>query len=296
MLDNFCWPRVDDPRSLGALVRACQACYDVAKAYGVPFISGKDSLNNEFALHGADADMLRALFAKRWPHVDSSLFERAAGASRPLRGDRLAIPYTLLISALSVIGDVTRCVSMDLKQEQSQLYLIGQPTTFSPDDGSGRPPFDLALAARTHRTVARLIREGLVCAVHDVSDGGLLVTCAEMSLAGGRACRVHGLYDWRNEQDEIGRSPSLRGGGRDDPRRFYFDASPALYVVEVRNSRYDDFVRVANALPSLLLASVGEVSIGRPLEFAFETPDERQPPAGVPLVELEAAWKAPLDW
>jgi phosphoribosylformylglycinamidine synthase len=296
MLDNFCWPRVDDPRSLGALVRACQACYDVAKAYGVPFISGKDSLNNEFALHGADADMLRTLFATRWPHVDSSLLERAAGASRPLRGDRLAIPYTLLISAVSVIGDVTRCVSMDLKQEQSQLYMIGQPTTFSPDDGSGRPSFDLALASHTHRTVARLIREGLVCAVHDVSDGGLLVACAEMSLAGGRGCRGHGLYDWLDEQDEISRSPVLRGGGGDDWRRFYFDASPALYVVEVRNSRYDDFARLVNDVPSLLLATVGEDSTAHECEFSFETLDERQPLASIPLAELENAWKSPLDW
>ena len=49
ILDNFCWPGCHDERSMGALVRACEGCYDGAMAYGTPFVSGKDSLNNEFA-------------------------------------------------------------------------------------------------------------------------------------------------------------------------------------------------------------------------------------------------------
>ena len=46
ILDNFGWGDPKDETELAALVRACQACYDMAKGYGVPFISGKDSLNN----------------------------------------------------------------------------------------------------------------------------------------------------------------------------------------------------------------------------------------------------------
>ena len=48
LLDNFCWPSCDDPAQLGALVRAAEACYDGALAYKTPFVSGKDSLNNQF--------------------------------------------------------------------------------------------------------------------------------------------------------------------------------------------------------------------------------------------------------
>ena len=48
ILDNFCWGNVNDPAVLGSLVRAAQACRDVALAFGTPFISGKDSLNNEY--------------------------------------------------------------------------------------------------------------------------------------------------------------------------------------------------------------------------------------------------------
>src|SRR5437879_8572044 len=48
LLDNFCWGNTDRPEVLGSLVRAAEACRDVALAYRMPFISGKDSLNNEF--------------------------------------------------------------------------------------------------------------------------------------------------------------------------------------------------------------------------------------------------------
>ncbi len=48
LLDNFCWGNTDKPDRLGSLVRAARACYDIAKIYGTPFISGKDSLNNEY--------------------------------------------------------------------------------------------------------------------------------------------------------------------------------------------------------------------------------------------------------
>src|SRR5262249_37414617 len=48
ILDNFCWPSVDDEKTMGTLVAACEACRDAALAYGIPFISGKDSLHNQF--------------------------------------------------------------------------------------------------------------------------------------------------------------------------------------------------------------------------------------------------------
>jgi len=80
ILDNFCWPSVDTDRAMGDLVRACEACRDAALAYGIPFISGKDSLNNQFT-------------------------DTATG--RVIR-----IPNTLLISAIGVIEDIRKCVTM----------------------------------------------------------------------------------------------------------------------------------------------------------------------------------------
>ena len=48
ILDNFSWGNCDKPDRLGALVLASRGCYDAAMAYSTPFISGKDSLNNEY--------------------------------------------------------------------------------------------------------------------------------------------------------------------------------------------------------------------------------------------------------
>ncbi|NIA29257.1 MAG: phosphoribosylformylglycinamidine synthase, partial [Actinobacteria bacterium] len=83
LLDNFCWGNTDKPDRLGSLVRAARACYDMAQVFGTPFISGKDSLNNEFKTED---------------------------------GESIAIPPTLLISAISIMGDARKAVSMDLKQ------------------------------------------------------------------------------------------------------------------------------------------------------------------------------------
>ena len=93
LLDNFCWGNPNLPDRLGDLVRAAQGCHDAALHYGTPFVSGKDSLNNEYV----DADRVKT-----------------------------PIPPTLLISALAFLPDVRRAVSMDVKGAGSRLYLLGE--------------------------------------------------------------------------------------------------------------------------------------------------------------------------
>ncbi len=136
ILDNFCWPKCTDPRNLGALVKACQACYDGAMAYGTPFVSGKDSLSNEFITDG---------------------------------GERIQIPYTLLISAISVIEDAGKCITMDAKSAGNHLVVVGLTRRefggshyFAGQGfvGSSVPVVDLKMGPLTARTVAGLIAEG----------------------------------------------------------------------------------------------------------------------------------------
>src|SRR5207244_1063146 len=97
LLDNFCWGNTDRPEVLGSLVRAAEACRDVALAYNMPFISGKDSLNNEY-------------------HAPSTAPSPSIGANSGREGRRITIPPTLLISAMGRVTDVRRCVTMDLKE------------------------------------------------------------------------------------------------------------------------------------------------------------------------------------
>ena len=149
ILDNFCWGKVDTDEALGSLVRTCCGARDAAVAFGLPFISGKDSLNNEFVQDEAEAAKL----------------------GLPAR---IAIPGTLLISAVGVVPDVQRCVSSDLKEPGHVLALATAPV-----DRAG-----WEAAVQLHEQVAALIAAGDVAAVHDVSDGGLAVALAEMCIAG----------------------------------------------------------------------------------------------------------------
>ncbi len=146
ILDNFCWGGISQEQELGALVRAAQGCHDAAIAYGTPFISGKDSLNNVFELRPEDAERMD------WP-------------------ERISIPDTLLISAISVVEDLTRCRSSDLKDVANRLMLV-QP--------KGYRIADLAAAARE---VCRMLSEVVgIRSCHDVSEGGWLVAAAEMAI------------------------------------------------------------------------------------------------------------------
>ncbi|MGH2618164.1 MAG: phosphoribosylformylglycinamidine synthase subunit PurL, partial [Thermomicrobiales bacterium] len=161
LLDNFCWGNPTLPDRLGGLVRAAQGCHDAAVAFRVPFISGKDSLFNEYRL--------------------------ADGVSYP-------IPGTLLISAIGIVPDIRHAMSMHLKRPGNLVYLVG----LTGDDlggslalrlagkrGDRAPVVSLASARRTCTTIYRAIRKGLVQSCHDLSEGGLAVAAAEMAIAGG---------------------------------------------------------------------------------------------------------------
>jgi phosphoribosylformylglycinamidine synthase len=161
ILDNFCWGNVNDPSVLGALVRAAEACRDVAVAFGTPFISGKDSLNNTYT---------------------------------GKHGERLDIPHTLLVSALGRVPDVRKCVTMDLKESGNHIYLVGLTkdefggshfNLVTGKSGGQVPRVDLALAPKLFAAVHAAITAGVVRACHDLSEGGLAAAIAEMAFAGG---------------------------------------------------------------------------------------------------------------
>jgi phosphoribosylformylglycinamidine synthase len=171
ILDNFSWAKCTDPAVFGALVRACQACYDFALYYGTPFISGKDSLSNEFT------------YGKKV----------------------IKIPHTLLITAMTVVPDVTKSITMDVKRPgeavvvvgvtrnelggSEYLALIGKLTLGGKPQGI-IPKVDRALSKPVLTGVAALTAAGLVSAAHDCSEGGLGAALAEMAFAGGYGMEI----------------------------------------------------------------------------------------------------------
>ncbi|MBS7632004.1 phosphoribosylformylglycinamidine synthase subunit PurL [Candidatus Bathyarchaeota archaeon] len=161
LLDNFTWGNPEKPERLGSLVKACEACYDVATALGTPFISGKDSLYNESPL----------------------------GPVTP----------TLLISALGIVPDIRLAVSMETKASGDIIYLVGE--TFKELGGSeyyrlrgvlGKtvPKVRVAQVRSVFKAVTAAIDSGLVKACHDLSEGGLAVAAAEMCFAGGYGMKL----------------------------------------------------------------------------------------------------------
>jgi len=160
ILDNFCWPSCTKPQNLASLVRAAEGCYDGAKAYRTPFVSGKDSLNNQFTTED---------------------------------GRTIEIPPTLLITGMGIVPEGSPPVSMDAKKPGNVLLAVGPPplglkgSEYARAWGAGEGPLartDLELGPRIARTLHTLIREGLIASAHDVSDGGLLCCVAEMLIAG----------------------------------------------------------------------------------------------------------------
>ncbi len=165
ILDNFCWGNPDKPDRLGALVRAAEGCYKAAVGYKVPFISGKDSLYNEYTQNGKS----------------------------------LAIPGTILISSIGIIKDVTKTVTMDLKFPGNLLYCIG--TTYNELGGSiyldtfgllGNtvPKVNFQQGGKIFAAVSRAVQSGLVRCAHDCSEGGLGAALAEMAFSGGYGATV----------------------------------------------------------------------------------------------------------
>jgi len=185
-VDNFCWcdpvhseKNPDGKYKLAQLVRANQALAHFCRGFGVPCISGKDSMKNDYL------------------------------------GDniRISIPPTVLFSVISVIPDVNLCLSSDFKEPGQDIYILG--LTADELGGSeaasqlnlagGCPPqVDLLANRLRYRTFYRAVQKRLITSCHDLSDGGLGVALAEMAMGGRLGARVdlslvpvlHGSLSW----------------------------------------------------------------------------------------------------
>jgi len=268
ILDNFCWGDCERPETLGSLVRAALACRDLAVALGTPFISGKDSLNNEFR------------------YVDANGEKRI-----------LAIPPSLLISALGQIDDVDRCVTMDLKRAGNVLYQVG--TTKNEMGGSHFvlvneltggyvPKVDAARAKATFGALHRAIHAGLVRSCHDLSEGGLATAAAEMAFAGGLGAR---LYLLEVPHDAHANEVATVPGGL--AIVLLFAESNTRFLVEVPPDRVGRFEAAMGDVPH---AAVGEVIAESNLLVVDVDPMANRHVVEIEVAALKQAWQKPLKW
>jgi phosphoribosylformylglycinamidine synthase len=257
ILDNFCWGNTDRPETLGSLVRAALACRDIAIAYGTPFISGKDSLNNEF-----------------------SYFDDAG------RKQAVAIPPSLLISALGQIADIRKAVTMDAKEAGNIVALVGATRDELGGShlalvkglaGGAVPRVDPEMAPRLFRALHRAIQAKGVRSCHDLSEGGLAAAAAEMSFAG-----------------ELGLDLDLQTlaaqSGIASDAVLLFSESNTRFLVEVAPAQWSQFTAQFVGLP---VVELGKVVAGPNVTIRGV--------AGELVIdsswrELKQAWQSPLAW
>ncbi|MCD4656291.1 MAG: hypothetical protein K8S87_01990 [Planctomycetes bacterium] len=229
-MHNFSWGNCNKPEQLGKLVKASQGLYDAAIAFGTPFVSGKDSLNNEF---------------------------------KDAHGNIISIPPTLLVSGVSVIDDVKSVVTSDFKNEGSVILLVGK--TYSEFGGSqlysmlgiesdSVPQVRFDDALNNFQFVEAIIREGLIRSAHDCSEGGLAITLAEMCIGGDIGCKV----DISNLEPEDAEDF--------DDNEIYsillFSESQSRFVLEVDYSMFEAVMKKASEM-KVFLNNLGKVETNK---------------------------------
>ncbi|MGB3478015.1 MAG: phosphoribosylformylglycinamidine synthase subunit PurL, partial [bacterium] len=229
MLDNFCFSSPEREEVLGDIVMSARGCYDAAVAFGVPFISGKDSLYNEWSDN---------------------------------QGKMHLIPPTLLISAIGIIDNVESCVTMDLKAAGNDIYLIGETAT---ELGGSEyfkmlgikngqvPDVNLDRAPQIMKKVSAAISQGIVKSCHDLSEGGLGLAISEMAFSGNLGVRID-LKD-------------LIYVGEDKRFDFFlFSESNTRFLLEVEKKHVNKIEEIFRDLP---FAKLGETTEVKQLKIFF---------------------------
>ncbi|MFH0855909.1 MAG: phosphoribosylformylglycinamidine synthase subunit PurL [Candidatus Omnitrophota bacterium] len=253
ILDNFCWGNPDKPDRLGSLVRCSYGCYDAAVGFGTPFISGKDSLYNEYSEHGKS----------------------------------MSIPGTLLISAISVMEDTDKAVSMYAKEAGNLIYIVGK--TFEELGGSHyydlsgaigniAPKVNFKKAKSLFCALSKAAFKGLVRSMHDCSDGGLAVAAAEMAFSGGLGMDIF-LSAVPYEKSAAKRNDFI-----------LFSESNSRFIVEVEKKKRKAFEQSLKGSAFGLIGCLNDS--GRFKVYGLDG----KPCINASINKLKEAWKEPLKW
>ncbi len=177
LLDNFCWCSSDDPERLWQLKECARACYETAVCYGTPFISGKDSMYNDFS--GFDSR-------------DQAV--------------TISVPPTILISSIGVVPDISRVRSFAFVKPGDLIYLLGsggseiggsEYLALLKDEGlvtneaRGRVPrFKPADQLSLYTRLQRWVAAGHFRSLYPLAQGGLALAAGKGTLAEGFGCEL----------------------------------------------------------------------------------------------------------
>ena len=176
--------------------------------------------------------------------------------------DGVGIPPTPAIGGVGLIKDSTKAATLAFKEAGDMIFVVGEThghldcTIFAEVFGTGTgapPPVDLAAERRHGDFIRAQILNGTLTAAHDVSDGGLLIALAEMSLASGLGCRLH-----------------------DASHAFWFGEDQARYVITLPPAAADTFQTAAQqaSVPTTPLGettATADLTIGDTARISLET-------------------------
>ena len=225
-LDNFCWAmgfgQEDAEKYVGMLVRANKALYDYCTAFGLPCISGKDSMKNDYRIGEV----------------------------------KVSVPPTMLYSLIGKIPDVRNTISMDAKAEGDLVYILGQTKIELGGseyldqhgvDADSVPQVDAEIAMVRYRQLFKAITAGVVQSCHDLSDGGLGVAAAEVAFAGDLGLDL--------DLTQVPLQVAEEKEKRDD--YVLFSESASRFLVTIRAADKEAF---ENYMKDTIFAEIGQVT------------------------------------
>jgi phosphoribosylformylglycinamidine synthase subunit PurSL len=309
ILDNFCWGNPADPAQLGLLVRAVKGCYDAAAGFGVPFISGKDSLNNEYRHDGERLPVMPTLLISAVGTIDDAAQTVDMSLKSPgnllylvgMTRNELAGSHYFEVTSIPTMAD-SMVNERDMANEQSMatarvattIYEEASSTEYRSGDPCGRhapstmrlddipdttvPHVDIHAARAAMQATGRAIRRGVVMACHDLSEGGLAVAAAEMSLSGLLGVSIDlEMVPREMVEMEPGQVQSV----------LLFSESASRFLLEIAPEQQAAFEQHMRAHGVKGVAQIGRVTeSGR-----FVVSDRGQVLIDLPVDELQAAWK-----
>jgi phosphoribosylformylglycinamidine synthase subunit PurSL len=231
-VDNFCWPNIQyDPRQnpdgrfkAAQLVRANWALRDVCLAYGIPLLSGKDSMYVD-------------------GHVAGAFGERHKISGLP----------TMQFTTTTVVPDVGLCQTMEAKRAGDLVYMLGHTRNELGGSeyydlfgyvGSHVPQLNTRSSTPLYQALQKAIAAGLTASCRGLYRGGLAVHAAMVAFAGQLGMRL-----------DLGRVPTIDSDLRDD--QILFSESCGRFLVTVNPADRQSFEGQFSGLPC---ACVGEVT------------------------------------
>ena len=258
-VDNFCWPNIqydpddnpDGKLKAAQLVRASWALKDLCLAYGIPLLSGKDSM-----------------------YVDGYLTGKYNEAHK------VSALGTLQFSTIGVIDDIRHCMTMDCKMPGDRVYMVGKTENELGGSayyehfnyvGINVPKVDPEVCTVLYKKIARAIKEDLPASVHGIYRGGLLVHLAMVAMAGDLGMQI-----------DLAGVPSKEGCRNDT---LLFSESAGRFIVTVPPDRENRFVQL---FENADCRCIGTVLSGKKLRI---NDIKNRMLMDVPVSELKAAWK-----